>query len=188
MAFHTRADHIAQQNGKYEPQRMHNFKVEIPVESVFAAGVSTYKQEMVSLSLVQCTLPVHTNDVIPIPYGNEEIYLAGKSKWEAGQMICRDYIDMPVLEALLEWRRSVFDQRTGALGTPAIYKRDMKIVLFGPDGSDEYERVWTLVGAWPVRVNPSAQGMDMNNPGVVMIECMFRFDKAWPEFVWSGGL
>lgn len=197
MALYTRADHLAQELGPFEPQRTHNWAFEVPLSSELA-------QDTIKLSLVQGFLPVAYNDEVPISYGNEEVFVAGKAHVEAGQIICRDWVDQPTAALLLGWRRQVYNPDTGAINLARFYKRTAYIVLYSPnvvDGPAQnintafvgpgfdidpgvyYERVWELQGVWPIRVNAAAQGLDMTNSGMVMIECLMRFDKARANFL-----
>lgn len=185
MALHTRADYLAQQDGAFEPQRTHNWGVEIPT------GFTANGQEVISLSIVSGFLPTCVNDEVGISYGNEEVFVPGKAHWESGQLVCRDWVDQPSAETLLRWRRLVYNPATGAINLAKNLKRDVYIILFGPNTQDPYDnlgadgtyqRIWTLQGAWPVRVNPAVQGLDMTSSNMVMMECLLRFDKAYPWF------
>lgn len=197
MALFTRADHLAQQDGPFEPQRTHNWAFEVPISSQAA-------QDTIKLSLVQGFLPIAYNDEVPISYGNEEVFVAGKAHVEAGQIICRDWVDQPTAALLLGWRRQVYNPDTGAINLARYYKKNAYIVLYAPNYADNmavnenfvgpmfnplaaeyYERVWELQGVWPIRVNAAAGGLDMTNSGMVMIECLMRFDKARANFLFN---
>lgn len=188
----TRADHLASVGTGWEPQRQHNWALELNL-----AG----DNDIITLSISTGFLPVGSNEELPVPYGNEVVYVAGKAVWEAGTIVCRDYIDRPVAQLLLNWRTEVYDPTTGAIGLSGGfggvpgYKRNASIITFPPnviDGSERgvpYQKVWTIYGAWPLRVNPAANGLDMNTSGQVMIELVLRFDKATASHItnYKGG-
>ena len=91
----TRADHLASVGTGWEPQRQHNWALELNL-----AG----DNDIITLSISTGFLPVGSNEELPVPYGNEVVYVAGKAVWEAGTIVCRDYIDRPVAQLLLNWR------------------------------------------------------------------------------------
>lgn len=217
--IYTRADHLASQGTGFEPQRMHNWSVVFelpsgqPDGSIDGGGPAL---QTVQLSLVQGFLPNTFNEVVPIQYGNEEVYIAGKASSEEGRLICRDFVDQPTAAILLNWRRRVYNPQTGAINLARNYKTQASIILeapnvndlasaFGPAavgntitdggvdvsswyGDNTYTRVWKLQGCWPVAVMPAAQGLDMGTSQTVMISVTIRFDKAIPEFAYSGNV
>ena len=180
MPLYTRATaHLATQAGGFEPQRQHNWSFEV-------SGIGgDADSQVLALSLVQGFLPTGYNEEVPIPYGNEVVYVAGRAIWEPGGLICRDFIDQNVAAQLLEWRRQVYDPATGAIGLAASYKKEASIVLFPPNYDEaagatntEFQRQWKLHGCWPIRVNAAANGLDMTSSGQVMIELSIRYDRA----------
>jgi hypothetical protein len=180
MAIYTRADHLASVGTGFEPQRQHNWAVEF--------NLSPDADEVIKLSLVAGFLPSGFNEVVPISFGNETVYVAGKADWEQGQVICRDWVDRATAQALLEWRAQVYNQFYGSIGLATNYKRNSSILVFPPNARDGFEpdagvRVWTLQGCWPVRVNPAQNGLDMTSSGQVQLEVQIRYDKAFANYV-----
>lgn len=196
MAFiYSRADHLAQQGGGFEPQRNHNWAVQF--------NLGNGNDDIIKLSLVAGFLPISMNENVTISYGNEEVYVAGKVSSEVGSMTCRDWVDQPTASILFNWRRTVYNPYTGAINLARNYKHDASIILSSPnvddtapsttfDGRDRfptpvpenqvYTRVWKLQGCWPIRVVHAPQGLDMTNSGMVMVSVDVRFDKAIPVF------
>jgi hypothetical protein len=174
MAIYTRADHLAT-DVDYEPQRQHNWVLELNLDG---------DDDSIALSIVNGFLPTRYNDELAIPYGNEVVYAAGKMMWDQGAVTLRDWVRQRTAKLLLDWQVEVGNPTTGAIGFAASYKRDASIVLFPPDtvsgeGTETAgEKVWTLHGAWPIRVNPAVNGLDMTTSGQVLIELLLRFDKA----------
>lgn len=181
MPLYTRADNLASVGTGFEPQRQHNWALEL--------NLPGDDGDFVTLSIVNGFLPAGYNDEVPIPYGNEVVYVAGKAVWDAGTIVLRDWIDRPTAQILLDWRVSVYNPTTGAIGLAADYKQDASIILFGPnvidqtEGASQFERVWTIHGCWPVRVNPASNGLDMTTSGQVMMELALRYDKASANFI-----
>lgn len=177
MGITVLASHLVEQDGGFEPQRQNNFYVEI---SDIAGD-----KDLITLALDTAFAPVVRNEEIALPYGNEVVFAAGRAVPEPGALILRDFIDRDVLSMLINWRREVYDERTGAIGLAADYKKTAYIVLFGPDATAGTpgtfgERQWELRGVWPMHINPAASGLTMNASGPVTIEMSLRFDKAYP--------
>lgn len=200
MAFiYSRADHLAQEGGGFEPQRNHNWAVQFNLPQ--ANG-----DDIIKLSLVAGFLPISMNENVTISYGNEEVYVAGKVSSEVGSMTCRDWVDQPTATLLFNWRRTVYNPYTGAINLARNYKHDASIILSSPNvddtapnttfdnrdtlpfpGTPVYTRVWKLQGCWPIRVVHAPQGLDMTNSGMVMVSVDVRFDKAIPVFAFGDG-
>jgi hypothetical protein len=177
MGITVLASHLVAQAGGFEPQRQNNFCVEIPSLSG--------DKELITLALDTAFAPVVRNEEIALPYGNEVVFAAGRAAPEPGALILRDFIDQDVLALLLNWRRDVYDERTGRIGLAADYKKTGFITMFGPDSTQDTpgvygQRQWELVGLWPLHVNPASSGLTMNASGPVTIEMSLRFDKAFP--------
>lgn len=176
MAVHVLATNLAQQHGGFEPQRQHNWNIE------FALAPLGVDADVISLALVGGFLPRCMNEDVPLPYGNETVYVAGKATWDRGQIIVRDFIDQPVAQSLWTWREQVYSPGTGQIGLAANYKVNADIVLFSPNSQENnasFERVWRLIGCWPMTIDFAAQGLDMASSNVVMINMTLRYDKAF---------
>lgn len=182
MPLYTRATaHLAGPAG-FEPQRQNNWGFEVNIPGA--------DPDTVALSLVRGFLPTNYNEEIPIPYGNEVVYVAGRSIWEPGGLICRDWVDRACAKAFLDWRVQVFNPQDGSIGFAADYKRDASIILFPPNYDEssqarggQFQRVWTLHGCWPVRVNAAANDLDQTSSGQVMMEIALRYDRATADYI-----
>jgi len=172
MANPLSADHIAASQGGFEPQRKNNFVMEFGVPNPDDA-------EVLRLSVKAGFLPNVENDDITIPWGNEERYVAGKAKFAAGTVMFHDYVDQRTKEALMTWRRQVYNEVNGAIGLAAFYKREVRIIQFGPDGT--ILKTWKLVGCFPRKLNPGEADYSSGEANVIEVE--FRYDKAVPDFI-----
>ena len=164
------ADHIAAQNGSFEPQRSNNFSVEFPL------GGSD--KEIIILGLQSIPLPNEQNEEIEIPYQNERRYIASRYMVDEASMSIRDAVDVDTRGALLRWRKQVFDPTTGNVGLAKDYKKTGYIKMTAPDGTSE--RLCTLIGAWPKSLNGG--NLDMESSDKVVMEVSIRYDKA----IWEG--
>jgi len=143
MARVMGADHVAEANGKFEPQRPFNFKLVLPQD----AGLGN--AEDVELSVLSFSVPNISNEPIVIPFLNEDRKIAGAVTFENATLVMVDYVDPNVLGALDGWRKKVYDPETGGVGLARDYKFDMSMKMFGPDDQDSFSRLWRLVGIWP---------------------------------------
>lgn len=202
--IYTRADHLAQQNDAFEPQRTHNWAIHMDLSGINDVSGGAADQ-IINLSLMAGFLPKTNNENLTISYGNEEVYIAGKATSDPGQIVCRDWVDQPTAAILLNWRRTVYNPLTGAINLARNYKCEAEIVLAAPNVDDptgaprqydqsnawmngdknNYIRVWRLQGCWPMQVNAAMQGLDMTRSEMVYISVDLRFDKAIPLFAYG---
>lgn len=161
--------HIAQEQGSFEPQRVNNW--------TFQVGFADQAQStIIELSLDTGFLPQEGNAPIMLSFLNEQVYVAGKVMWQEGTIVLKDFVDQPTAEAVRAWRALVYDPTNGRIGFAANYKKRAFIVLYTPDGLSE--RVWELIGCWPMAVSWGA--LDMNASEANRITVTIRFDKAFP--------
>jgi hypothetical protein len=168
MAFPMNADHIAPQEGGFEPQRQNHFDVEF-------YGVPGIDE--LSLSIATANMPGTSNDPITIPFRNEERHVAGPARVDDFAISFRDYVDAQVHNAIMTWRLLVFEPASARVGRAATYKRRGKVFLFGPDG--EVERSWDLIGVWPTNDPPLA--FDSASGDQLLLDVTFKVDKVIPS-------
>jgi len=162
--------------GNYEAQRQNNWYFEVAPPS---SGSNDTKR-VIELALDIGFLPNESSEEIEIHFVNERVYVAGKPLFEAGALTLKDYVDQPVMKAISDWRKLVYNPETGAIGLAKNYKVDSTIVLFAPDGT--YRREWDLRGCWPQAVNYGAT-LDMSTAELNKIEVTIRYDKALPTLL-----
>lgn len=162
------ADHIAAQNGAFEPQRRNNFTLRIEVG----------ENRIIQRSLDAFPLPKEANEVISVNYGNEARKVAGRVTFDDLELVLKDFVDTPTAEAMIAWRRLVYNPDTGAIGNAADYKKEGEVVMFAPDGSRE--RSWRLMGIWPSRLDPGSG--DMNAAEANKITTTLTVDKTKEQF------
>lgn len=176
MAFFVTAERLVNQVHGYEPQRQNNFGIQI---DGLAGG--KLASEEITLALDTAFAPVVRNEEIALPYGNEVVFAAGRAVPEPGALVVRDFVDRQIAAILVDWRKQVYDDGTGAVGFAAEYKKTGYIFLFASnstDGQPNKLRKWRLDGLWPLHINPAANGLTMNAAGALTIEMSLRFDKA----------
>ena len=153
-----RASHLSE---TFEGQRKFDFQVD-------------FDDDILRLSVSKFTLPSGSNEEIELAYGNEKVWIAGQATYEASTLELRDTINAGTARQLMDWRYSVYNPNTGAIGLASSYKKTGSIFLLAPDGSSYRE--WTLVGCWPQAVK--AGDLDMTDNNIVLLEATIRFDRA----------
>lgn len=151
----------------WEIQRTHNFELTI-------AGVGD-SERLLTLSVVNCTLPNDSNEAITVNYGNSSVKVAGAyAVGGSGTLTVNDFIEKD-MEALIEsWRSTVYNKATDAVGFASDYKKQGRITLYAPDGT--IERTWIIEGLWPSAVDYGT--LDYTSPGLKQIAITFEYDKA----------
>ena len=61
-----------------------------------------------------------------------------------------DFVDNQAAKAIEAWHAQVYDIGTSLMGFPQGYKRNLTVLVYGPDHS--VVETWTLVGAWPMTI------------------------------------
>lgn len=164
MARTLGASHLA--SAGWEIQRKNNFVLSVP-------GIGENEQ-VLTLAVVSCALPTESNEVITLNYGNTNIKVAGTANTEGGTVVVRDYLQKDMEQVIDNWRSSVWNKSTDAIGFAANYKKQARIIQYAPDGT--YERTWKVEGIWPSQV--SYGDLSNNDGGVKEIQITLQYDKA----------
>lgn len=166
------ADHIAAEAGSLEPQRQNNFAVEIPLDNS--------DKDLILMGLHGFSLPQQSNEPIEVEYQNEKRKVAGQVNVEEANLILKDSVDTDTRGAILRWRKQVYDPQTGKIGLAADYKKELHVVLQGPDGSSI--RVARLIGTWP-SADPAVE-LSMEGAEKILMECPIQVDKIdWSDSI-----
>ena len=73
--------------------------------------------------MVSGFLPNESNEVISLNYGNTTITVAGKANANgSGSLVVRDLVQEDIEQVIDEWRKTVYDKETDAIGFAADYK------------------------------------------------------------------
>lgn len=176
MPVELLATMLASKSGAFSPQHVNNWTIEI--EGVTDDGV-------LSLCLARGFLPTFAVDEVTIPFGNENVYVAGRARFDAGSIEVRDYVDRDTQGLLTAWYESVYSGvlafDNGRVGVPRDYKKDADILFTEPNG--ESERSWKLMGVWPLQM--SFGNLDMASSEQVIVSIALRYDKA--NYIGFGG-
>lgn len=176
MGFLT-ANHLAPSKGFFEPQRTYNWSLEIALDN---AG----DQILIMQGLESFAAPEESNDEITLNYGNEKRYVAGQAAFSTAELVLKDFVDMGVANAIIKWRRQVYNAETGSVGLARDYKKNADLTLMAPNQS--VVRIWKLQGIWPSKVHYGDLNMATN--GNVLVKVTLRYDRAIPGSNLSVGL
>lgn len=122
------------------------------------------------------SIPNISVDEVAIDRMHEKYYVAGsKVTYGEVKLDFYDFVDNKAAAALLKWYTSVYDQNSSLMGYPQDYKRDLTLLVYGPDHS--IVESWLFVGAWPKSYD--RPGMDWKNGNEVRnISVALRIDQA----------
>lgn len=167
MTIPLDARHIANQQGDFVPQHMNHWSLEI-------AGLDGDDKDLIVLSLKSGALPDESNEVVTVNYGNENRKVAGKANYASMPLTVNDFVDREIRDALLRWRKQVYDPETGLVGLPSDYKKEATIII--ASSNNETLRKCRLIGLWPAQMTHG--NLDMSSSEVVEISMTLEYDKA----------
>jgi hypothetical protein len=102
------------------------------------------------------SLPSIKVESVEINRMHNKYFVAGsKVTYDEVKLEFYDFIDNKAASALKAWYAKIYDQGTSLMGYPADYKKDLTLLIYGPDHS--VVESWLFVGSWP---------KDMTRPGL----------------------
>lgn len=153
---------------EFQLQRKNHFEVQ------FNSGTgldSNFKYMVVSFPL-----PKETTESSDINYFNTTVKVAGKTTFDNTTMVIRDAIDYDSETKFLEWRKRVYDPKTGKMGIAEDYKYDAVVTEWTPNKTGT-GRKWKLVGCWPSSIDYG--DMSYDDGGEKQISIGITYDFAY---------
>jgi hypothetical protein len=157
------ADHLAPARGGFEPQRSYAWQIELPIGG-----------EVIKMAASSVTGVTETNEPIELHYGNEVRFVAGKARFDSMQVVIRDMVDENVAQIVDDWRRKVYDPKTGKVNRATAYKVEGDLILM--DTTGQARARYHLIGVWPSSVNFG--DLDYESNDLVRIQVVMTIDKA----------
>jgi hypothetical protein len=150
-------------NNLAEPKRANRFELLFPNDDL-------------RLTCHTADIPSIEVDTQQIDRMHEKYYVAGsKVTYGEVKLSFYDFVDNKGAAALQAWYTQIYDQGTSLMGYPNDYKKDLTLLVYGPDHS--LVESWLLVGAWPKSL--TRPGMDWKDGGTPRnIEVSLRIDQA----------
>ena len=107
----------------YEPKRINRFYAEFATD----LGIETWKVQ-------KFKSPSMKINSVPIPYMNEQNYVAGRYTWDTMDITFLDPIGPSTSQQLMEWVRLHAESLTGRMGYAAGYKKNITLWALDPTG------------------------------------------------------
>lgn len=119
-------------------------------------------------------LPSLDNNPIVVEYGNTQMFVKGKTKWQEIEMTCYAYEKMTINQLWQYLNDLHHDVKEARDEYPDTYKKDIIIQMLGP--TDNVVGTWTLIGAFMSKL--SYGELDWANEEVVQPKMSIRYDYA----------
>jgi len=161
----------------YETRRKHRWYFETLGRN------GTNMPSNVLLVLQKATRPNFVAEEPVMHHNQEEVYFAGKHKWDPCKLSWYDVEQNPdVSGEMWTWLNGVIeigkDFGTNLnVNTPQEYKKNAVLKMI--DGQGTKTETWHMCGCWPKEVN--WQELDYSNTEIMLIDVTMRFDRAYRE-------
>lgn len=128
-----------------------------------------------TLAVKTCPIPKTVTEQLELSYGNETVFLAGKTKADGTwDVVFRELVKADVVGTLQVWRRAVYNEETRSMGDPSDYKQNGFVIRYNPDGTirDKIQ----VEGVFPLSIDLGEGDYEAGDP----VECTvsFSFDRA----------
>lgn len=194
MAIRTNnvgAYHLVNNPELYEPARSNNFEFELVglPQKLLYAGVSSESdvedskkyinnaQEVLRISVLSSSVPHFKLSTIEIKRGNSTMKVAGTPTFDAGELVCNDYIGARTKDILEAWKALAYDVNSQLVQRMSNYKMDAYLNEYTPDY--QLIRRWHIYGCWCSDVREESFDNEKNDKRTVTAE--IQYDYAIPE-------
>ena len=145
-----------------EPKRLNRFELLL--------------EDDLRLACFSATMPKVAFEEVPIDRMHNVYKVSGsKVKYEDMTLKFYDFVDNLAGRAIENWHLQIYNLNTSLMGYPREYKRDISLLLYGPDHS--ILETWNLVGAWPS--NFSRPDLDWkSSTGIIEVTLTLKIDEA----------
>ena len=135
----------------------------------------TNAQEVLRLSVDSASIPMFTQEVIPVKRGNSTIKFAGTPSFASGSLVVNDWIGADSKSALMAWQNLSYNVKTDRVGNAADYKKDCWLIEYTPDYTKQV-RQWQLKGCFISGLSEDAYSM--SSDGKKTISATIEYDRA----------
>ena len=134
--------HLADNPALYDPMRNNTFEFVVTgLDKLLRVGADgseenayiTNAQEVLRLSVDSASIPMFTQEVIPVKRGNSTIKFAGTPSFASGSLVVNDWIGADSKSALMAWQNLSYNVKTDRVGNAADYKKDCWLIEYTPD-------------------------------------------------------
>ena len=176
--------HLADNPALYDPMRNNSFEFVVTgLDKLLRVGADgseenayiTNAQEVLRLSVDSASIPMFTQEVIPVKRGNSTIKFAGTPSFASGSLVVNDWIGADSKSALMAWQNLSYNVKTDRVGNAADYKKDCWLIEFTPDFTKQV-RQWQLKGCFISGLSEDAYSM--SSDGKKTISATIEYDRA----------
>lgn len=142
-----------------------------------------FSDDDLRLTCHSASVPTFTVGETPIARMHNVYKVAGAQiKFDKIDFAFYDFVDNKAGRKIDDWWKQVYDINTSLMGFPGQYKRNLTLLLYGPDHS--VVESWLLVGCFPTSISRS--GLDWKTgDGVQEVKLTVSIDEA--KLVLSSG-
>ena len=176
--------HLADNPALYDPMRNNTFEFVVTgLDKLLRVGADgseenayiTNAQEVLRLSVDNASIPMFTQEVIPVKRGNSTIKFAGTPSFASGSLVVNDWIGADSKSALMAWQNLSYNVKTDRVGNAADYKKDCWLIEYTPDYTKQV-RQWQLKGCFISGLSEDAYSM--SSDGKKTISATIEYDRA----------
>lgn len=176
--------HLADNPALYDPMRNNTFEFVVTgLDKLLRVGADgseenayiTNAQEVLRLSVDSTSIPMFTQEVIPVKRGNSTIKFAGTPSFASGSLVVNDWIGADSKSALMAWQNLSYNVKTDRVGNAADYKKDCWLIEYTPDYTKQV-RQWQLKGCFISGLSEDAYSM--SSDGKKTINATIEYDRA----------
>ena len=176
--------HLADNPALYDPMRNNTFEFVVTgLDKLLRVGADgseenayiTNAQEVLRLSVDSASIPMFTQEVIPVKRGNSTIKFAGTPSFASGSLVVNDWIGAASKSALMAWQNLSYNVKTDRVGNAADYKKDCWLIEYTPDYTKQV-RQWQLKGCFISGLSEDAYSM--SSDGKKTISATIEYDRA----------
>ena len=176
--------HLADNPALYDPMRNNTFEFVVTgLDKLLRVGADgseenayiTNAQEVLRLSVDSASIPMFTQEVIPVKRGNSTIKFAGTPSFASGSIVVNDWIGADSKSALMAWQNLSYNVKTDRVGNAADYKKDCWLIEYTPDYTKQV-RQWQLKGCFISGLSEDAYSM--SSDGKKTISATIEYDRA----------
>ena len=176
--------HLADNPALYDPMRNNTFEFVVTgLDKLLRVGADgseenayiTNAQEVLRLSVDSASIPMFTQEVIPVKRGNSTIKFAGTPSFASGSLVVNAWIGADSKSALMAWQNLSYNVKTDRVGNAADYKKDCWLIEYTPDYTKQV-RQWQLKGCFISGLSEDAYSM--SSDGKKTISATIEYDRA----------
>ena len=152
-----------------EPRRTHRW-----LFATIGRGAGQFSRAELLL-LKKANRPKFTFSEAKMDHNQEEVYFAGKQKWDPIELEWYDIEQNPdVSLGIYQWLGSVVNLPDVHVAHPRSYKKTAMLVMLNGFGAKNEE--WTMYGTWPMEVD--WKGLDYGSSEIQTCSVKMKFDRA----------